>query len=150
MKRVRTLAVAAGVDFLNQSIHQRGAQVSCTVAQVGVKHLTAAHADVGVVVVTKGIEFDVHFPIGRGDHFHVADLAVDDVVRQVKFLDHAKRNRTTTGLGVVQLAFKQPGLDSSFGKNFGSAGSARTAADNRNTQHLSPTPLDCFLKLPLS
>ena len=150
MKGVGTLSVVTGVDLLDQTVHQRGAEVCGTVAQIGIEHFAAAHADESVVVVSKGIQLDIHLPIGGGDHLHVANLTVDDVVRQVKFLNHAERNCSTTGFGVIQLAFKQPGLDSGFGQNFSGTGSAGTATDNRNTQHLSPTPLDCFLKLPLS
>ena len=137
MQGVRPLTVHAGVDLLNKAIHKCCAEIGGPVAQKGVEHFAATHADEGVVVVAERIQTNVHLAVGGGDHLHVADLAVDDLVRQVEFFDHAERNRSSTWLGVIQLAFKQPGLNSSFGEHLGCTGSTRTTADHCNTQHLS-------------
>ena len=109
-----------------------GSQGGCPIPQEGIHHLTAAHADVLGIVV----KMDIHLTVGGGDHLHVAHLAVDDRLGQIEFRHHAKRNRPTTGFGIIQLPFKQPGFDASFGQNFRSTGSAGAAPDNRNAQHL--------------
>lgn len=38
-------------------------------------------------------------------------LAIDDIGGQLEFFDHAKRDGTTTGLGIIHLALKNVGFD---------------------------------------
>ena len=136
MKGVGTLTVAAGVDALNQSVDQMGAELGCTVAQEPIEDFPAAHADVFVAV----FKMDVHLPIGRGNHPHVAHFAVDDRFGQIELLNHAEGNRTTTGLGIVELALEQPGLDAGLGENFSSTRTAGAAAHDCHSQHLETCP----------
>ena len=129
---VRPLAVGTGVDLGDQAIHQVRTQFGGTVAQEGIHDLPAAHADVLVLV----IEIDVHLAVRGGDHLHVADLAVDDRLRQVELSNHAEGDRTTTGFGVIELALKDPGLDARLRQNFRSTRTTRAAAHHRDSQHL--------------
>ena len=128
---VRPLALGPGLDLGDQAINQVGSEVGGSVAQEGIHHFPAAHADVFVLVV----EIDLHFTVGGGDHPHIADLAVDDVLGKVELFDHAEGNGATAGLGVVELALKDPGLNSCFRQNFCSTGATGPSADNGNTQH---------------
>ena len=131
LQGVGTLALGSGLDLGDQTINQRGPELGRTVAQEGIHHLPAAHTDVFVLV----IQVDLHFTVGGGDHPHVADLAVDDAFGQVELFDHAERNGATAGLGVVELALKDPGLNSCFRQNFRSTGATGPPANNGNTQH---------------
>ena len=128
---VRPLALRSGLDLGDQAIYKDSSEVGGSIAQEGIHHFPAAHADVLILVV----EVDLHFTVGGGDHPHVADFAVDDAFGQVELLDHAEGDSATAGLGVVELALKDPGLNSCFRQNFCSTGATGPPADNGNTQH---------------
>ena len=137
MKGVRTLTSAARVDLLDKTVDQGCAELGSPVAHESIEDLSAAHADIGIIVVPEWIKLDINLLVGGGYHLHVSNLAVDNRFRQIEFLDHAKRNGSPTGFGIVELSLKQPGADASLGKNFSCAGSARTTSDDGNSQHLS-------------
>ena len=137
MQGVGPLAIGSGINLLNERIHEGRPELGGTVAQEGVKNLATTHADVGIVVVTQWIQPDVHLLVGGGNHLHVADFSIDDRFGKFEFLDHAERDRSSAGLGVVEFALEYPGADASFCKHFGRAGSTRTSADDGNSQHLS-------------
>jgi hypothetical protein len=44
---------------------------------------------------------DVHLDIRGRNHLHLAHAAVDDVLGQVKLIDHAEGNGPAAGFGIV-------------------------------------------------
>ena len=132
---VGAFALGSGGDGLHQAVDQGGAILRRPIAQEGIKNLPTAHANELILAIPERVQTNVHFLVGRGNHPHIANLAVNDVAGEVKFLHHAEGNCATTGLGIVQLALKQPGFDSSFGQHFRSTGPTGASADNGNAQH---------------
>ena len=60
-------------------------------------------------------------------------LAINDALGNVEFANHAKRNGTSTWLGVVELAFKENGVNSLLlGKDLSSASTRWTSSNDRN------------------
>ena len=154
MEGIGALALGAGINFGNQTIHQVGAQACGSLAQVGIHHFAATHADVFVLI----FKIDVHLAIGGGNHFHIAYFSINNRFRQIKLLHHAQGNGAPAGFGIVEFSLEDPGFDSGLGQNFCSTRTAWAAAHHCDTQHfetgfpesiLSPklTPL---ARLPLA
>ena len=58
-------------------------------------YLSSAHAD--VLCLTEGLAH-IHLSVGRRDHLHLCDFPVDDLGWDVKLVNHAQRNGTSTWL----------------------------------------------------
>mmetsp|Transcript_15478 Transcript_15478/g.10838 ORF Transcript_15478/g.10838 Transcript_15478/m.10838 type:complete len:277 (+) Transcript_15478:891-1721(+) len=122
------------VDASHEAIDGLGAELDGAVAEETVEDLTPGHAD--VLLRLEGLA-NGHLLAGRGDHKHLANLAVNNVLGKVELLDHAKGDGATAGLGVVHLALEDVGLDVGLlSEDLSSARAGRATADNGDT-HLA-------------
>mmetsp|Transcript_1927 Transcript_1927/g.4195 ORF Transcript_1927/g.4195 Transcript_1927/m.4195 type:complete len:472 (+) Transcript_1927:126-1541(+) len=119
------------LDLLHESVDKVGAVPARAASQEVVHHLTAAHADVLLLVERLS---DVHLAVGRRDHLHLRHTAIDDFHGQVKLLDHAERDGSTARLAVVHLSLDEVRLASSLGEHLGGARAGRSSADDGNAK----------------
>mmetsp|Transcript_22559 Transcript_22559/g.62597 ORF Transcript_22559/g.62597 Transcript_22559/m.62597 type:complete len:456 (+) Transcript_22559:3741-5108(+) len=89
------------VKLHRETVDELGAIAGSAVAQEIVKDLTPTHAN--VLCLAKGLAH-VNLAVGGADHLHLGDLAVNDLLREVEFLNHAQRDGATARLAVVKLA----------------------------------------------
>ena len=65
MDGVGTLSFLTGINPQNKAVDQRCAEVCSAIPEEGIKNLSTAHADVGVVVISERIKTDINFTVGR-------------------------------------------------------------------------------------
>eukprot|EP00960_Hanusia_phi_P046235 757710-Hanusia_phi.AAC.2 len=80
-------------------------------------------------------------PIG-GDHKHLADLAVDNLLGNLELLNHAEGDRSSAWLDVVHLPLEDVGVDVGLlGKDLGSARTGGTTTNDGDPHLAIAVPL---------
>mmetsp|Transcript_8947 Transcript_8947/g.37885 ORF Transcript_8947/g.37885 Transcript_8947/m.37885 type:complete len:469 (+) Transcript_8947:245-1651(+) len=127
----RAVPDAGVLELHEQPVHKVGAEALRALAQEVIHHLAAAHADVLLVVQSLA---DVHRAVGRGDHLHLRNLAVDDLLGEVKLANHAQGDGTAAGLAVVHLALDQERLAAALRERLRGARARGAAADDGDAE----------------
>lgn len=132
IRRIRTRPGTLGhIHLQKQPVDDVGPGRGGSVAEVGVEDLTADHSDV-LVGLQRLPDIDRH--VGRRNHLHLGDAAVDDVQRQVELAHHAQGYGPAARLAVVHLALYQNGLYPALGQGLGGGAAGRPAAHDGDSE----------------
>jgi len=125
-----SLVVGRDINSGDKTVDRFGSVFNGAVSEVLVHDFTTAHTNVliGLESISNG-----NLGSGRGDKIHSSDLTVDNGLRNVEFSNHAKRNGSSTWLGIVHLTLEHDGINSLLlGEDLGSASSRRSSSDDGN------------------
>ena len=108
-------------NFVEDGLLTHRARLRCASAQKLVKILPIHHADKPLVDV------NIHLVVGRRNHARAPHFGHQQMIRNFKVLDQARRNRATTRLGPA-LSVQHQDAPSGFGQIMSGCGTRRTAA----------------------
>mmetsp|Transcript_307 Transcript_307/g.543 ORF Transcript_307/g.543 Transcript_307/m.543 type:complete len:299 (-) Transcript_307:75-971(-) len=115
------------VDMGDKAVDGFGAVLDGSVSQICVEHFSARHTN--VLVRSKGLS-DIDLAVGRRDHLHLSDLSVNDLGREVEFINHAQRDGATAWLAVIHLSLENGGFHTCLCENLCRACAGWTATDD--------------------
>ena len=110
--------------------HSRTA-LAGALTEIIVEDFAPEHAD--VLVGLQGLA-DVNGHVGRGDHLHLADAAVDDIGREFELAHHAQGDGAAAGLAVVHLALEEDCFYAALGESLGRAAARRPTAHDGDSE----------------